>query len=91
MKEINKIEKEELENKIGQIKKLSIEVKNSFIKFDDLIDQNVNSGKGIWDGEDAKVYKEEWENQKENIPNIINIYNNQAENIENILKMTSQE
>ena len=89
MQPLNKIEYDELELKIKQINELSNKVENILNKMNNLIEENVNSGKGIWDGPDASEYKNEWNVMEENIPNIVSIYRKQAENIENVIKLTT--
>ena len=91
MKTLNKIEYEELKNKINEVNDLTTKVENNFKKIDNIITENINTGKGIWDGEEAQNFKNEWSNLKENIPNIVDIYKKQAQNIENVLEMTTIE
>ena len=90
METMNKIEYTEIENKAKQIEELTTIVENTFNKMDFLIDKNINSGIGIWDGEDAKKFKEEWINIKENIPSIINVYRIQANNINKLIDNTTK-
>jgi len=89
MQTLNKIEYDELSKKITDINNLINKVENSFKNIDNIINDNVNSGKGIWDGEDAYNFKNDWSNLKENVPIIIDIYKKQAENIENVIKQTT--
>ena len=91
MKTLNKIEYEELKNKINEVNDLTTKVENNFKTIDNIITENINTGKGIWDGEEAQNFKNEWSNLKENIPNIVDIYKKQAQNIENVLEMTTIE
>ncbi len=85
MQETNKTEYEALKDKVQQIYDLTIKVEDAFNKLDKLVTENVNSGKGIWDGVDANKYKIEWDKIKEDIPSSINIFKIQADNIEKIL------
>ena len=89
MEPMNKIEYIELEKKVNQIEELANSVEETFKKIDDLINDNVNSGKGIWDGIDAESFKNEWFNLKENDPAITNIFRIQANNINEVLKITT--
>ena len=88
MQALNKIEYEELQIKVKQINDLTNKVEKCFEKMNNLINENVNSGKGIWDGPDANEYKMEWQKLEENIPNIVNIYKMQAEKIDEFIKMS---
>jgi len=89
MDAMNKIEYIELENKIKQIDELSNAVENTFNKMDTLVNNNVNSGKGIWDGIEAGNFKNEWDELKEEIPKVINIFRTQAKNIANVIEFTT--
>ena len=90
METMNKIEYIELENKVKQIEELSNTVENTFKKMDYLVSNNVNSGKGIWDGEEAGNFKNEWEELKESIPEVTNIFRTQANNISNVIEITTE-
>ena len=85
MRTLNRIEYVELKNKIAQINDLTNKVEENFNKIDELIIDNINSGRGIWDGEDANKYLDEWKKIKEEIPNSINIFRIQADNIKKVM------
>ena len=87
----NKIEYDELNKMLNRINNLTAEVQNIFSKVDEMILENVASGKGVWDGNDATNFKNEWNSLREDIPKIVEIFRKQKENIENTIKISSME
>ena len=57
--ERNKINKGELKRKINEMELLMQKARTSLINMDRLIEETIDSKKGIWDGEDAKNFKKE--------------------------------
>ena len=86
MRKINKIEFQTIESKLNNLNTTIDRCTSSLQKMDSLVRENINSGKGIWDGESASQYKNDWENISEEIPKIIELITTQASNLETLLK-----
>ena len=79
------IDLEKLKEKINNIDYLQEQTISSLNDMNNIINDYVNSGRGIWDGEDASEYKEEWNKKIEELPSSVeNIFQEQKE----ILKKT---
>ena len=79
------IDLEKLKEKINNIDYLQEQAISSLNDMNNIINDYVNSGRGIWDGEDASEYKEEWNKKIEELPSSVeNIFQEQKE----ILKKT---
>ena len=79
------IDLEKLKEKINNIDYLQEQAISSLNDMNNIINDYVNSGRGIWDGEDASEYKEEWNKKMEELPlSVENIFQEQKE----ILKKT---
>lgn len=85
MPTLNKIEYAELTNKLKEINMLSIKAESSMKKLDNLIENNINTGIGIWDGESASEFINRWNSVKDEIPTITNILRTQTDNIKNMI------
>lgn len=86
----NKINFQEIEKTINNIKVLSDTVRSNLQGIDNLITDNVATGQGIWDGASATNYKEKWSILSEKVPTYINMFEEQATNLENYLKIISK-
>ena len=84
--ERNKINKEELKRKINEIELLMQKARASLINMDRLIEETIDSKKGIWDGEDAKNFKKEYHNLSSEAPTILDIFQKQSNNMKNIIE-----
>ena len=89
--EKNSIKEEELKKKIHEMEILIEEAKTSLSNMDDLIDQSINSNRGIWDGEEAKYFKEDYQRLSSEVPSILNSAEKQKNNIKIILDKTNIE
>jgi len=85
MNTINKVEIDELTNKLNEIEMLSSKAEMSIINFGNLLDNNINNGSGIWDGESATQYINSWNCMKEDIPKITEIFKIQSENLKKFI------
>ncbi len=86
----NKINFQEVEKTINNIKVLSDNVRSNLQGVDNLITDNVATGQGIWDGASATNYKEKWSDLSEKVPTYINMFEEQATNLENYLKIITK-
>ena len=89
--EKHSINQEELNKKINEIEILLEEAKTSLSNMDDLINQTINSNKGIWDGEEAKYFKEDYQKLSSEAPTILNAIEKQKNNIKILLDKTNLE
>ncbi len=79
------IDLEKLKEKTNNIDHLQEQAISSLNEMNNIINDLVNTGRGIWDGEDASEYKEEWNKKMEGLPSSVqNIFLEQKE----ILKKT---
>ena len=77
-----KIDYAELEKSLIKIKELSEKVKSNLLCIDSIIDENINSGVGILDGNSGELFKKKWDYLKEDIPTSIMTFQNQVDNLE---------
>ena len=84
--ETNKIDIDRIQEKIGEINELSERAKSSLKNMDSLIENTVNNGKGVWDGESARAYKEQWHRLAEEIPEFTDIFEKQSKNLSSIVE-----
>ena len=89
----NKIDFEKLTQKVQELEMITEKLKTSLSNFDQLMEDNIQSGKGIWDGESAILWKEEWKQLIAEMPEVIDTFQKQSKNIQNfieIMKKTEQ-
>lgn len=89
MPALNEIEYSGLSSKLGEINQLSDQVSASLNGINDLIDQTVNSGAGIWDGESATQFKTGWVELADDFNTFITAFKKQAMNVSSLLSKTS--
>ena len=65
------IDIEKIKEKINDIDHLQEQAISSLNDMNNIINDFVNSGKGIWDGEDALEFKEEWNSKMETLPSSV--------------------
>ena len=83
----NKIEYDNLSKKVIEIEVLTNQVKEAFSRMDTLIEENINSGKGIWDGSGAAEYRQKWNQMKEEIPSSLEQFQILENNLKNTIEM----
>ncbi len=83
----NKIEYDNLSKKVIEIEVLTNQVKEAFSRMDTLIEENINSGKGIWDGSGAAEYCQKWNQMKEEIPSSLEQFQILENNLKNAIEM----
>ena len=77
------IDIEKIKEKINNIDHLQEQAVSSLNDMNNIINDYVNSGRGIWDSEDAFEYKEEWNTKMEELPLLTkNIFQEQKEILE---------
>ena len=77
------IDIEKIKEKINNIDHLQEQAVSSLNDMNNIINDYVNSGRGIWDGEDASEYKEDWNKKMEELPSSVeNIFQEQKEILE---------
>ena len=80
------IDLEKLKEKTNDIDHLQENTISSLNEMNYIINDFVNTGKGIWDGEDAFAYKEEWNKKIEKLPSFIqNMFQEQKEIIKKVI------
>ena len=79
---MNNINFEELNKSLVNLKTQAETVKESLTAMNNLVEDNINSGAGIWDGPSAATYKTKWNSLKDEIPTIIDDFRKQADNLE---------
>ncbi len=74
----------ELENAKATLQRLKDEadrIKTNLNKIDGMIQDKVNTGIGIWDGQAATEFRAQWSNVASEIPSYIQDFNNQVNNL----------
>ena len=71
----------ELDKSLLNLKELTEKVNKNLTNVNALIKDNINTGSGIWDSEQAKLYRERWDVLMEEIPDIIKTFSQQETNL----------
>ena len=79
---MNTVNFDELNKSLTNLKIISESVKNSLTSMNNLVEENINTGSGVWDGPSAANFKTKWNSIKDEIPTFIDDFNKQAENLE---------
>ena len=79
---MNIVNFDELNKSLVNLKNISEAVKNSLTSMNALVEENINTGAGVWDGTSAETFKTKWNVLKDEIPTFIDDFNKQAENLE---------
>lgn len=64
-------------------------VRTNLTGMNTLIQDNVNSNAGVWDGQSAAAFTAKWEELSNEIPTYCTYLDNQAENLSEFLKQTA--
>ena len=86
----NTVYEQDIKKKIEEINLLTTKVKTAFENMDQVIEENIHTGKGIWDGEASQNFKEEWKKLKEQIPSVLDAFEKQNKNLSNLLEITKK-
>ena len=77
---------EKIKEKTNSIDYLQEQAISSLNDMNNIINDLVNSGKGIWDGEDALEFKEEWNSKMETLPSSVqSIFQEQKEILNKVI------
>ncbi len=77
---------EKIKEKTNSIDHLQEQAISSLNDMNNIINDLVNSGKGIWDGEDALEFKEEWNSKMETLPSSVqSIFQEQKEILNKVI------
>ena len=79
---MNTVNFDELNKSLTNLKVISESVKNYLTSMNNLVEENINTGSGVWDGPSAATFKTKWNSIKDEIPTFIDDFNKQAENLE---------
>ena len=80
------IDIEKIKEKTNGIDHLQEQAISSLNDMNNIINDLVNSGKGIWDGEDALEFKEEWNSKMETLPSSVqSIFQEQKEILNKVI------
>ena len=71
----------ELENSLNRLKNLTESVSHNLMDINSIVNENVNSGIGVWDSMQAALYKERWNQLSEEFSEIIHIFQTQESNL----------
>ena len=76
----------EVEQKRVMIKRLGDQVQEALNGISNLIKENVNTGRGVFDGTAATQFMEKWQELDRELPGFIQDIKNQAYNVEVAIK-----
>jgi len=74
---------------LNVLKNLAEEVRTNLNNINNLITQNVNTGDGLWDGNSASNFLNNWGDVAKDIPTYITYLENQVENLSEFIKEIS--
>ena len=80
------IEFDPLEKSLLQIKQLTERMAKNLEKVNQVVNENINTGDGIWDSEQASLYRTKWEVAMKEFPIILKTFQQQEANLENFLE-----
>ena len=86
-----KINFEELDNSLNNIKSLTETIRANLTGIDNIINENINTGVGILDGNSGEVFKKKWELLREDIPSIFDALSIQENNLETFINTMKNE
>ena len=90
---MNTVNFDELNKSLINFKIQAEIVKESLTSMNNLVEENINTGAGIWDGPSASIFKTKWGIIKDEIPTLIDNFKIQADNLElfiNTMKNTEE-
>lgn len=85
---MNTLQYAEVTQKLNKIQTLAENVEASLNDISNLINESVNTGAGVWDGESASQFMEKWKTLDADLPGFIEDFKKQARNISTILEKT---
>ncbi len=82
----NTLNLSEIEQRLVRIRQLGDTVENALKGISQLINENVNTGKGVFDGTAATQFMEKWQELDKELPGFIQDIKRQATNVEVTIK-----
>ena len=83
--ETNVVKQCELEKKIVELDNVMQLVKSTLYNMEQLIEETIDSNKGIWDGEEARNFKDEYKIISSETPFILESIKKQMNNIKTLI------
>ena len=80
------VELNELEKSLNNIKQLTDRMTKNLERVNTIITENINTGDGIWDSEQASLYRTKWETVMKDFPTIIKTVQQQESNLANFIE-----
>ena len=80
------IEFNELETTLTNIRILTEKLTRSVNNVNILIQENVNSGIGVWDAESAAGFRKRWDTLMEEVPLVLETFKSQETNLEQVVQ-----
>ena len=87
---MNTVNFDELNKSLINLKIQAEIVKESLTSMNNLVEDNINTGAGIWDGPSASTLKTRWEIIKDEIPTLIDNIKTQADNLDLFINTTKK-
>lgn len=84
----NMVQFNEINNILKNIETTSEQVKTALTNINNLINDTINSGVGIWDGASAETFKSKWNELAADIPTFITTFEKQGNNVRTLLEKT---
>lgn len=83
---MNNEEHKNLEKRDNYLEENLKEILYAYNEIDNILNNTINNGKGIWDGTSAKEYLERWNKTKIDIPDIVKILENEREEFDHYIQ-----
>ena len=77
----NTLEYSQASNTLDQLYEYAQTVKAQLTTMNDYINESVNTGAGVWDGESAGQFRTKWDALNDEIPTYIDYFNKQVANL----------
>ncbi len=76
----------ELDKSLLNLKELTEKISKNLDNVNILVRDNINTGRGVWDSDMAKLYRDRWESLMEEFPEIIKTFQQQETNLANFIE-----
>ncbi len=77
---------DELEKAVLNLEELTEKVNYTLNHANKVVEENINSGRGVWDGQMAEFYKRRWETLQKEFPSILETFSDQEKNLKEYLE-----
>ena len=84
----NTLEYGQAKSTLDQLYEYAETVRTNLTTMNDYINENVNSGAGVWDGESASNFRTKWDALNDEIPLFISYFNKQVTNLATMINET---